>query len=270
MRNIACYCSVILLAAAAGMSGCSNLEFASHWRTGDITIDGQNKEWDGLLTPLDDKLTSVGMVNDSSNLYIGLVTANRDLARQIMRRGITFWFDREGGKRKTFGIRFPLGYEGYAPSGDSPNEGSGQGEASRNERIAEASGELDLYGPREGDIHRMTLAEAEGIEVKAKVDRGMLVYEMKVPLEEDAHHPFAVGAKAGTLIGVGVETSSERQGERPSEGMTRGDGGGRGFGGRGRGGGGMGGGGRRAAPQSQAAPLDVWAKVQLSPRINAQ
>ncbi len=270
MRITACSCSVLLLAGVAAISGCSRLELASHWRTGQVKIDGQNSEWEGLLTPLDDKLTSVGLVNDSSYLYIGLITANRDLARQIMRRGLTLWFDRDGGKKKAFGIRFPLGYEGYAPSLDAPNAGTGQEEASRNERIAEASGELDLYGPREGDIHRMTLAEAEGIEVKAKVDRGMLVYEMKVPLEEDSHHPFAVGAKAGTLIGIGVETTGERQGERPSEGMTRGDGGGRGFGGRGRGGGGMGGGARRAAPQSQAAPLDIWAKVLLSTRVDAQ
>jgi hypothetical protein len=268
MKRIALPCIMLLLAGV--ISGCGSLELKSRWRTQDVIIDGKNTEWRDSMTALDDKLTSVGLQNDGQYLYVGLVTGNHDLQRRIMRQGITFWFDREGGKGKTFGIHYPLGTGGSGPPRGERSDESAKEPDSWAGNIPVPIGELELYGPGDGDHHRMTIAETGGIEVRTGFDNSVLVYEMKVPLAEDEHHPFAIGAKAGSLVGLGVETASAPSSERPPEG-TRGSGGGRGPGGGGRGGRSRGGeSGERSAPGSQSEPLKIWAKVQLSALESAQ
>ena len=123
----------------------------------------------------------------------------------------------------------------------------------------------------------MTFAEAGGIEAKYKIANGVLVYELKVPLSNKSSSPFTIGAKSGTLIGVGAETSNTKSSPKPSEGVSEGGGGGRGEGmgggggyggggGGGRGRRGGGGGGGRSSSGAQGEPFTMWAKVQLAVR----
>jgi len=95
----------------------------------------------------------------------------------------------------------------------------------------------------------------------------MIVYEIKVPLIQSEQHPYAIGAEAGSSVGIGLETSKmkrsdmsgqmsgERGGGGPSGGM-RGGAGGRG----------MPGDGRR--PQMRKH-LKIWAVVQLASNNSA-
>ncbi len=261
IQRVVHFCAPLLIAGTAALSGCSSLDLASHWRKQEFAANPKDSQWQ--LTTLDDKLTSVGIMNDSSYLYVRLVSGNRGLERLIMRRGITFWFDKEGGKGKTFGIQYPVGSEDPGAFGGETG-GSGEETGSRHNSGPGAAGELELYGPREQDHRRMSVAEAVGIEVHTRVTEGDLVYEMKVPLKEDDHHAFAIGTSAGTLIGVGMETARVRpEGQGAPEGRMGGRGGGRGFGGRG-GRAGGGGGMARSLGQNQTEPLDLWAKVQLA------
>ena len=93
------------------MAGCGMIDLKSHWRNRPVVIDGKNSEWGNSLVLLDDKETSIGILNDSDFIYIGLVSTNRNLRSQVMRRGITFWFDVEGGKDEKFGVHYPLGFD---------------------------------------------------------------------------------------------------------------------------------------------------------------
>ncbi len=275
--------SVLPVAAAALIAGCgSSIDLASRWHARDIAIDSVGRQWP--MTPLEDKQTSVGVLNDSMYVYVGLITANRDLQRQIMRGGLTVWLDKQGGKGKAFGIRYPVGRDEFGPPEGWPPRDIGKS-GIRTETPAVPGEELILYGPREGDQHRMTVAEAQGVEVQTKTVAGHLAYQLKIPLAEDQQHPFALGGKPGTMIGVGFQTGKPQRPSRPREGFDGrggeggeggeggGEGGGRGgmggfggFGGRGgmRGGrGGPRGGMERSTPRSQPEPLDVWAQVQL-------
>jgi len=264
------------------IAGCKTLEFASRWKNKDVVIDGKNTEWKDSLYALDEHETSMGLLNDDHFLYIGLITVNRDYQRQIMRSGLTVWFDRNGGEGKKFGIHYPLGPGGPgSQQGRKENTGDegSSGEAG-GDRPAESQmdnprplvDELEVYGPGDGEHHRMTTAETGGIDVRVGITNGVLVYELKVPLADNGSTAFAIGTKPGMQIGVGVESSNGRgaasQGNSEGgEGRGGGMGGGRGggMGGRGGGGGRRGGGsggGSRAGGQTE--PLQIWAKVQLA------
>src|ERR1041384_6954557 len=78
--------AVLFLCLAAG---CGWVEFPSHWRTHEIVVDGRNSEWqDSLTYLLEDRQSSLGFVNDDRDLYVCLISANRDLQRQAARPGL--------------------------------------------------------------------------------------------------------------------------------------------------------------------------------------
>jgi len=252
------------------MAGCGMIDLKSHWKNRPVVVDGTNSEWGNSLVLLDDKETSIGIMNDSDFIYIGFVSTNRNLQTQVMRRGITFWFDVEGGKNEKFGIHYPLGFDASRPSPENGTDVDNQTSALQKDLPTD---DLEIEGPGKDDHHPMTFAEAGGIEAKHKIANGVLVYELKVPLSEKSTSPFTIGAKPGSLIGVGVETLKNRSTPKPPEGVPEGGGGrGEGMGGGGYGGGrghrgGGGGGGRdRSSSAGMGEPFTMWAKVQLAVR----
>lgn len=174
LRNVL---TVVLAHVFFFLAGCGSIEIKSHWRDREVVIDGKNTEW-RYLTPLEDKETSVGMLNDENFLYIILVSSNRDVHSQVVRRGLTFWFDNEGGKTKKFGVHYPLAFRGRPSTGDESPEEDSQSQIVRRESDVN---EFEIFGPNEEDRHRMTAAETGGIEARVRTTGGILVYEMKVP-----------------------------------------------------------------------------------------
>ncbi len=251
--------AVLALSVAAG---CGSMEFPSHWRNREIIVDGNNAEWqDSLTYLLEDKQSSIGFLNDGRYLYVCLISVNRDLQRQAARPGLTVWFDREGGDDKKFGVHYPVA---LGRMGEEGQEGEDQASEFRNENPPEGANELEIVGPGENDRRRMTMGEAGGIEVRSRRTSNVLVYEMKVPLSDEGAHPFAIGTKPGSLIGVGIEAIRNLEGRRPpDEQMDAGERSGGGYGGRsGRGGRGERGGGGGTA--GQAEQYKFWAKVRLA------
>ena len=210
-----------LIMALCFMAGCGMIDLKSHWRNRPVVIDGKNTEWGNSLVLLDDKETSIGIMNDSEFIYIGLVTTNRNLRNQVARRGITFWFDVEGGKDEKFGVHYPLGFDAVRPWKDNGTDADNQSATVQKDIPTD---DLEIEGPGKDDHHPMTFAEAGGIEAKYKIANGVLVYELKVPLSDKTSSPFAIGTKSGALIGVGAETSQNKTSPKPSEGVSEGGG----------------------------------------------
>jgi hypothetical protein len=256
-----------LLTGLAFFAGCGGEEIKSHWRSREVAIDGRNTGWFAPAVSVNDELTSVVAFNDGEFLYVGLRTANRDLQRLILRQGITWWFDREGGDDKKFGFRYPVGGK-MSPGNWSGENDVSEGEGERDLQQLNST-ELDLYAAGDREPQRMTKMGTGGIDARFHRSRDTLYYEIQVPLSESGVHPFAIGALPGGKIGVGLETVHGRPQEGPSgESMERGGGseGGRGMGGRGGGGGRGRGAGRTPRPDggSTPSPIKVWARVQLA------
>ncbi len=252
--------SFILILFLFLLVGCGNskLELNSNWRDREITVDGKNTEWQGAMMYFEQENISVGLFNDENFFYICMIAEDQFLRTQVMRQGFTLWFDPDGGKEKTFGIKYPLGMQA--------SERGMRIEEQRMERSRQAPRrpmiELEILGPGKDELKKIPIVEAKGIDINVEFSSGMLVYELKVPLIQSEQHPYAIGAEADSSVGIGLEMSKmDRQ-------MSRGRGGGVPTGGmrggaRGRG---MSGGSRR--PQMRQ-PLKIWAVVQLASNNSA-
>ena len=245
---------------------CSTLQLESTWKDRDITMDGKGGDWLGSKYYFEDSAVSVGLINDGQYLYVSMMTENPMLRAQIMRQGLIVWLDSQGGKNKTFGIKYPLGRQG-GEDAERMNQRDMMDEMAREkmmQSLQETMTELEVLGSDEEVLTKMDIEDAQGIEVKMRNTRGTFVYELKIPLSSSDELPFAVGVEPGDVIGVGFLSPKMRM-QRPSgmRGGGRMPGGGGGMppgGGGGMGGRGSMGGMGRLMPQE----LKIWAKVQLA------
>jgi hypothetical protein len=246
----------------AYLAGCKNLEFNSYWLVGDVKVDGVNSEWDNSTTYIEDEKVLVGLMNDEDFLYISLIADNPSLRRQMMGQGFIVWFDPAGGKKKAFGIQYPLGLQEMGVS-MADFVGPGANNEKRREIVEQSLTELIIRGSDKDDWDRMATKDATGIEVRIS-DSGPFIYELKVPLRKSEDHPYAIGATKES-VGIGLEMQKfDREGMMAGrgEGMRGGHMGPPG--GMRRGMEGPSGGGMRRP--EMAEPIKLWAKVRLAHR----
>jgi len=101
----------LLAAALMLLAGCGTTEIASRWGSGDPGFYARV-----VTSTFDDKRLSGTIFNDSEYVFIGLRTNDRELQRLVLHEGLTWWFDREGGGKRSFGVRYPVA----APGARSP------------------------------------------------------------------------------------------------------------------------------------------------------
>lgn len=204
------FISVLLLLAAA--LGCKQMELGSQWRNTEITVDGADTEWSGLLSYLEKEQLAFGIQNDKSNLYLCL-KFNRRTQMQAVMQGFTVWFDSTGGDKKILGIRFPIGLRnfddgegnfempmtpGARPAGRIPDE--------MQKRLAEMLREIEIIGPDKDDRIRVPVLTAYGIQAAVSSFSSEHVYELKIPLQRGTGYPYAIAINPGKTIGIGFET----------------------------------------------------------------
>lgn len=258
----------LLLSMALTIAGCGGEEIESRWRDREITIDGDASEWRGTEQYSDDdKGVRFAIFNDGEFLYLCLTTWNSKTQQQILVRGLTVWFDGQGGDDKRYGIDFPMTKE--------PAEMRESRETAAKDR-AKAIADLLIRSRSEMIIGRtkdykgqwMFVEDGKelGIEAALALDDRILVYELKVPLTGGEGLPFQDGLSDGIEPGLGLEMGKidvdemrrQMDGQRPPGGT-----GGRG-GGMGGMGGGRPGGGRGGTREAMEEDLEVWMKVRLA------
>ncbi|MCZ6776781.1 MAG: hypothetical protein O7D34_10035 [Ignavibacteria bacterium] len=203
--NLISASSVIILLASLSL-GCRNTELESTWRDRELTIDGNAIDWEGSTVHLEDEKVTVGLSNDEDFLYLFLSSNDKNIQRQLLTRGLTVWFDPDGGNDRVFGIRFPLGVQGTGMPMMS-RERMAPDREEFNEMYKKTLTELEILGPGKHDRLRTSVLAEHGISVKLGEARENLVYELKVPLSRTVDHPHAIGSAAGKTIGVGFETN---------------------------------------------------------------
>jgi hypothetical protein len=258
---VACALGILVLFAA----GCEEQELNSSWLDREIVIDAKSDDWLDTLYYFESNMVSLGFFNDESHLYVCMLAEHPMLQMQVVGQGFTLWFDPAGGKKKTFGIRFPIGMRGMRAQMDPMRTQEGELDREKMRQAFEESlADLEIFGP--GGVKRqLPVEEAKGLEIKVRNETGLFVYELKVPLRANEEHPFAIGANAGTAIGVGLEVPEIDKDEMRNAMQGR-------MGGQGGmpPGGSMGGGGRggigRRGYQKPKIPngLDVWALLKLA------
>jgi hypothetical protein len=260
--------ALVVLLSASVLAGCGGIDLNSTWRDRDVDIDGVPAEWQGTTTYVENPNIAIGVMNDAECLYISLSSPVSDVANQIVLRGLTVWFDPEGGKQRAFGIHCPIGVQ-VRPDDNSQMTGRNKDRRAFQEMVLEnvegSAENLEILGPYEDDRIMLSSAEAHGIEVAVGHKDGRFVYELKVPLQADEMRPYAIGAEKDRPIGIGVETPQIDM-EALREGMGGGMPEGGMPGGGGRGGGMRPGGGRGGSwgPGQIPKRLQIWGKIQLA------
>ncbi len=262
-RKTAMSSILLLLTLLLVACGNSKLELNSNWRDREITVDGKHADWLGAMLFFAEDNVSVGLLNDENFLYICVIAEDMFVRIQMMMQGFTLWFDPEGGKKNTFGIKYPLGMQ-------ASGRGMRRDEQSM-ERFRQVSWkpmvELEILGPGKDEVKKMPISEAKGIDINMEFSSGMLVYELKVPLIQSEQHPYAIRAEAGSSVGIGLEMSKMKKSDMRRQ-MSGGKGRGGTMGGMrgGAGGRGMPGGGRGFKMPKR---LKIWAVVQLASNNSA-
>jgi hypothetical protein len=198
-----------LSALVSAIAYASTAERASAWRDRDIMIDGSDEEWRGQELPVSKQRFSLGIMNDGEWLYICLPTKDAGTRTQIGTAGLVVWVDPEGGKKRRFGVHFPVpnppqspGMRRPMPQPEPPGEGEGP----------QIPGQqmVGILGPGKNDAKLVPADEAGGIEARVGVHGDLAVYEMKVPLARSAEHPYAPNVQAGQTVRLEIETAPLR------------------------------------------------------------
>ncbi len=264
---------VLLILGLAACGGVTTYVIDSRPPGRQIAIDGRADEWVGALCTIAN--VEVGFLNDRDYLYISFISDDQALRRAIARSGLIVWFDPNGGSARALGIKYPLGMASRPNRGgptDRENPGQPTPEAPA---MSEPGAALEILKPagKSGvSRQRMDIADLKGAEIAVSMaaDSDTFVYELKIPLNEDAAHPLALGAQAGKTVGIGFEVAKPSLGG--GGGRPRGVPGGGGIPGGGGRTGGMYGGGRRGGRMGagdrgdfeSAEGLKIWTSVRLA------
>lgn len=288
MKRVCCYGSglfvILLTGLLALFTACGEEEYKtdSLWLEAAVTVDGDTGDWLGKLSYIEENGISIGVQNDRQNLYICLTTEDPGIRAQVLRAGLTVWFDPDSGKDKSLGIRFPMGTpkparEGGEESKDDrkpvsrlreEGEVSAPREGGRFSPPAPPMRDVLLLGPGEEQERQVAVKDLRGIEVAVDATGTVFVYELKALLQAGDEAMFGIGTSAGATIGFGLEIPESKM-DSSRSGMRVGmDGMGR----AGRGGGGMRPGGGRVggnmrpggmAP-SRGKAVKMWVTTRLA------
>jgi hypothetical protein len=270
-----------MLLGSLHLAGCGSTTLLSPYRDQPLSIDANTQDWMGMPMYADKNGVNLSAAHDQEYLYVLVTTSTQVTQSQIMRGGLTMWFDPAGGSEDVIGIRYPHGIRGGPPPPERPEQ-SDNAELSPGPDFRAM--DMEILGPGEDERMIVSLLGEKQIQAKIGNTDGTLTYELRIPLFRDSAHPYGIGYNGGGAIGIQLETpkgnsglkgrpGGNKEGMRPpGGGMPQGDGsmpeGGspRGRGGRGPGGGRQGGGppGGGHGGQTQADPIDIHITVQLT------
>ncbi len=274
LRNISKPSLLFPVAAAALLCiGCASPTIDSAWPKKEIVADGTITNWEGLINySLFDQF-GLGVANDDRYLYLCAVIEDHKIAMQVLRNGMTVWFESAPTKNRLFGIHFPLG--NVVPQEAHHHRDTEEDTAGLGDRIEAACQQLEILGPGKHDslLRNIALCEPYGIQLKFVSSHGEFIYEARIPLFPDSSMIYAVNPGKDSLLTVKIAVPAPEaaatehesdEGTGPGGGGGGGMGGGHGGGMGGGHGGGMGGGSMGGGQRQQAQPIDAGVVIKLA------
>lgn len=174
-----------------------------------IIIDGMRNDWQNRLYFLNEQQIGYGITNDDENLYICITTSNRGSIFQIAGQGFTIWIDPKGGKRKTFGIHFPLGQKqlDIGKMHDFARENQLDrrlliNSVTRIKYFNQIQTEYEIIKKGRENEYR-SLSDNDDIKIKFQNNRNSLIYEIKIPFSEIEENFSLVKNNNVRHIGIG-------------------------------------------------------------------
>lgn len=214
---------VFVLSVLPFIQGCSGgREVSSSVTDNEIIIDGIQTDWTNL-NYIDGENISFGFKNDASNLYMCVITSDRNKIMKMLRGGLTIWLEPDNSD-DLIGVRYP---DKADPSEimklrrDNIEMQPPANDDSRLNNILQIQNEL--YIVKENNFV-LNAFPVNGESYKANIDitDGKFFYELKIPFFSNSNINGALKSESGNTLSVVFETGEmEKLGmqRRPPEGM---------------------------------------------------
>jgi hypothetical protein len=199
--------------AAVGQG--KSLDLKSGWCAAPVKVDGTGQGWSANFVPVGDPPILVSLQNDGQYLYLCVRTSDPKIKSQIAFGGLAVWAEVPKASMGGMGVRFPM--RGRRSGGDRPRRSS-EGESPKGPplgAINDVSTEFELLGPTRKDGLVVGRGPDEPVQVAIGDDSGVLVYQVRLPLQPSDDHPVAIGAAAGTPVMITLDTTPPKRQERP-------------------------------------------------------
>ncbi len=247
--------------------GCKGDQIQNQWADREIAIDGKYADWEGIpQNTLEDQNIVIGTANDNDNFYLMFRTNDERMARRIRMMGVTVWLNKEGKKKKDYGIC----YSGSTDLHISDRPGlrpTDERSTQMEERMEKMWELLGKNLPRAGRIMIIQGDEKterdessfDGPAAGSTYQNGVFCYEFRLPIP--------ISTELGKEIKLGLELGGMSEEDRKA--MRQEMGGRRGSGMRGRSGG-IGGrpgrmrGGERPSGRTGFEKQEMWFSVLLA------
>jgi hypothetical protein len=230
----------VLVISVVLSTGCNSNKIQSHWPKQPIQVDGQATDWEGLPKYyFEDCGVSLGVSNDADNAYLLFRFSNPKWLMSIAKRGVTVWLDGTAKKKKNFGIR----YAGRIPLDSTMASAGAFGtnlSEEQQQRVramqAETTDQIIVFDAKEGIEISVPPDGMRGPSACLGSADGVFAYEFAIPLETSNRAQYAIGARPGQKIYVGLEFGAmdkeelQKSREQMKECQARGGGTGRGGG----------------------------------------
>jgi len=230
---------VLLISVVLSM-GCNSNKIQSYWPKHPIQVDGQATDWEGLPKYyFEDSGVSLGVSNDADNAYLLFRFSNPRWLMSIAKRGVTVWLDGTAKKKKNFGIR----YAGRIPLDSTMASAGAFGtnlSEEQQQRVramqAQTTDQIIVFDAKEGIEISVSPDGMRGPSACLGSADGVFAYEFAIPLERSDRVEYAIGARPGQKIYVGLEFGAMDEAElqklrgQMKDRPDRGSGGGRGSG----------------------------------------
>jgi hypothetical protein len=144
-------------------------------------IDGNMNEWGTTLLYNNSAKCIYAIANDDSALYIAIKAMDRTQQIKIVQGGVEIWIDDNAKKKKSIGVKFPLG-GGSMPMPTGRTGGSGQDSKEMRQQMKLQMLRMELTGFKEGLNGRHDVYS--NVPVKPVIDwddKDNMVYEVAIP-----------------------------------------------------------------------------------------
>ncbi|UCE05680.1 MAG: hypothetical protein JSW07_19130, partial [bacterium] len=204
----------VLMLGLSILIGCKGNKIQNQWLDQEIVIDGKYEDWEGInQNILEDQNIVVGLANDENNLYLMFRGNDNRMERRIRMMGVTVWLNKEGKKKKDFGILYTGSTDlhvSYRPEINSSDPRNQQMEQrmqrmmeTRRQHLPKPGMIMIIQGDERTERNEFML---EGPAAGSASQNGVFCYEFKMPIP--------ISPELGNEVKLGLELGGFSDGDR--------------------------------------------------------
>jgi hypothetical protein len=205
-------CLVLALGILPGIGAAKTDQVKSRWQDAQLKIDGDMTDW-GVPSLTSEKAVKVdyAFYNDESNLCVLFIFKDQKYLSSIAQTGMTIWFNSEGKKKKTLGVRFRRKMIPAATVVALMEKKGGPLPAEKKKEIMskpeQAIIQFMAINKDEEDLTVQFFKDMPEPELQVKALPGRLVYEFAFPIGSLSK----LGIAAGKTVTVGFDWGGSTQ-----------------------------------------------------------